>query len=403
MGDGRDTGPDDPHPSTTDGVPPPDGEPSGGTGTGWDQIAWDLLVDRIPDAVSLHDAEGTYRYASQAFTDMFGWVREQIVGRDPYLLFHPDDVADVQTAHAATLEGGDRLSVQYRLRCADGSYRWVESTSRLTPDEAILMVTRLIADRRSLLHALDNERMVAERLREVERERQAFLTAISHRARHPMTVLSGFAQLLQSGRVVDETARQVIYDRLVANSHRLSELIEATTTADELSRRANELRRRPVDLSGLARELANEFWDLDHPDDTMVTLDLPSQALVFADRERLAVAVRALYHNAVKHTPIGTRIWIRIEQHPDGRLLAIEDDGPGVPDMLKSAIFDRLTHGEADNTHPDPGLGLGLYLVDQIARAHNGRAWVEDRDSGGASFRVLLPVTRQERQQIVDQ
>lgn len=116
---------------------------------------------------------------------------------------------------------------------------------------------------------------------------------------------------------MDEAARQAIYDRLVADSQRLSELIEVTTTADELS-----------------------------------------------------------------------------------RLLVVEDDGPGGARHVKSAIFDRLTHGETGHTHPKPGLGLGLYLVDQIARAHDGRAWVEDRDEGGASFRVLLPVARPGRQQV---
>lgn len=374
----------------TAAVPPSGGSTGGRMSAAPDETGLARLVDRLPDAVSLHDAEGTYRYTSQAFSELFGWEPEQLVGRDPYLLFHPDDVPDIQAAHAATLDRDGPVSVQYRLRCADGSYRWVETTARTVPDGGIVAVTRQIADRRSLLHALDNERMVAERLREVERERQAFLTAISHRARHPMTALSGFAQLLQSGRV-DEDARQTIYDRLVANSRRLSELIEVTTTADELSRQANALRRRPVDLAGLVRGLAGEFWDLEHPDGTTVTLDLPAQALVFADRERLVVLLRALYHNAVKHTAIGTRIWIRVEQRPDGRMLVVEDDGPGVPDMLKAAIFDRLAHGESGETHPDPGLGLGLYLVDQIARAHNGRAWVEDRVGGGASFRVLLP------------
>lgn len=355
-----------------------------------------ISVDRLPDAVAVHDAEGTYRYVSQAYVDLSGWERDQLVGRDPYLLFHPDDVADVQAAHARTLDGSAPASMQYRLRCADGSYRWVETTNRMTPHGEIVAITRPIADRRSLLHALDNERMVAERLREIERERQAFLTAISHRVRHPMTAVAGFAQLLQSGRV-DEDDRQAIYDRLLANTARLWELIEAATSADELSRRAHALHRHPVDLARVAREIAGDFWDLDRVDDTTVTFDLPDRALVFADRERLSVAIRALYHNAVKHTPVGTDVWIRVQQHPDGQMLVVDDAGPGVPDMLKSAIFDRLARGETGHSHPDPGLGLGLYIVDQIARAHGGRAWVEDRDGGGASFRLLLPTRQNDR------
>lgn len=384
-----DIGPTDPH-EALDGVGRPAGGDTAAEGSGG--TLWRHLADQLPDAIATHDTEGTYLFASRAFAELFGWRSEDLVGRDPYELFHPDDVPEIQAVHAATLRGTEPTTLQYRFRCADGSYRWVETTNRMTDDGQIVAVTRRIAHRRSLLQALDNERMVAERLRQIDLERQAFLTAIAHRARHPMTVLSGFAQLLQSGRIRDESALQPIYERLVANTERLSELIEATTTADELSRRANELRRAPVDLARLARETAADWWDLDHPEETAVTFDLPARALVFADRERLTVALRALYHNAVKHTPIGTDVLIRIEDHPDGWLLAVEDNGPGVPDRLKSAIFDRLAHGDPEA--PDPGLGLGLYLVDQIARAHNGRAWVEDHHGGGASFRILLPTRR---------
>lgn len=378
-------------------TPPAEDPPSAQPAAQMQRNALEMLVGHLPDAVSLHDAEGTYLYASDVFTDAFGWETDQLVGRDCYLLFHPDDIPEIQTVHAKTLDHVRGLSVQYRLRCADGSYKWVESTSRMTPEGNIVAVTRHIADRRSLLHALNNERMVTERLSEVERERQAFLTAVAHHARHPVTAVSGFARLLQTGRVVDERDARAIYDRLVVNTDRLRELIELATTAEELSRRANELMCGPVDLSALVREVAADFWDLDHPDQTTVSFDLPEQAVVFADRDRLTLAVRALYHNAIKHTPVGTNVWIRVEPHPDARLLIVEDDGPGVPDMMKSAIFDRLTHGDHDQKHPDPGLGLGLYLVDQIAKSHGGQAWVQDRDGGGASFRVILPVRHQLR------
>lgn len=362
-----------------------------GTTTQPDPRAYGPLLDELSDAVSLHDAEGVYLYASDTFHELFGWDPDQLVGRDPYELFHPDDLPEIRAAHSATVEGRARTSVQYRLRCSDGSYRWVETTSRMTPDGRIVAVTREIADRRSLLHALDNERLVAERLREVERERQAFLTAIAHRARHPVTALAGFSQLLQSGRVRDDGSLETIYERLVVNTSQLSQLIEVATRADELSRRANVLQRQPVDLARLVRDVASDFWDTEHVEQTAMTLDLPDQALVFVDRERVDVLVRALLQNAVKHTPVGTRVWVRIEQQADGRLLVVEDDGPGVPDGLKSPIFDRLVHGDLEGSRHDPGLGLGLYLVAQVARAHDGRAWVEDRDGGGASFRVFLP------------
>lgn len=347
-------------------------------------------VAHLPDAVSLHDLEGVFVYASPVFAELFGWQPEDLVGRDAYELFHPFDLPDIHASHSSVAAGAVP-SVRYRLRRSDGSYRWVETTSCMTPEGRIASVTRIMHDRSSLLQALQDQRAVAQRLHEVDQERQAFLTAIAHRLRHPMTAVLGFAHLLQQGQVTDPVQLQHIHDRLAVNAESLSGLVEVATTAEELSRRANTVRRRPVDLVRLVREAASAFWGLDDAGTTSVVLDLSGPALVLADAERLSVLVEALCSNVVKHASVEAKVWVRLRPDPDGWLLVVEDDGPGIADGRKQDVFSRLSHGHHDGSQPDPGLGLGLYLVHQIAHAHDGRAWVEDRDGGGASFRVLLP------------
>jgi signal transduction histidine kinase len=88
----------------------------------------------------------------------------------------------------------------------------------------------------------------------------------------------------------------------------------------------------------------------------------------------------------VKHTPASSTIWVRLVTRPDEVELVVEDDGPGVPDDEKDRIFEPFRQGAAATT----GSGVGLALVARFAELHGGRAWVEDRAGGGASFHVTV-------------
>jgi signal transduction histidine kinase len=82
-------------------------------------------------------------------------------------------------------------------------------------------------------------------------------------------------------------------------------------------------------------------------------------------------------------------VWVRVAREGGGVLIVVEDDGPGVPDELKQAVFEPFRQGNGV-PYPSPGVGVGLSLVARFAELHGGRAWVEERDGGGASFRVLF-------------
>jgi signal transduction histidine kinase len=81
-------------------------------------------------------------------------------------------------------------------------------------------------------------------------------------------------------------------------------------------------------------------------------------------------------------------VWVSAEGRDDGFFLRVDDSGPGIADEQKQRIFEPFVRG---NGSVAPGTGIGLALVAQFAALHGGRAWVEDRPGGGASFRVLLP------------
>jgi two-component system sensor histidine kinase MtrB len=94
--------------------------------------------------------------------------------------------------------------------------------------------------------------------------------------------------------------------------------------------------------------------------------------------------------NVVRHTLPGTPVWVRVEREPLGALITVEDAGPGVPEDMRKTVFESFRRGPGTRPY-SPGVGIGLALVASFAELHGGRAWVEERAGGGASFRVLLP------------
>jgi signal transduction histidine kinase len=112
--------------------------------------------------------------------------------------------------------------------------------------------------------------------------------------------------------------------------------------------------------------------------------------VVPVDPPKIERIVENLVMNAVRHTEADVGIWVRVWGQDGGAVIAVEDDGPGVPVDLRHEIFEPFRQGPTSSAHA-PGTGIGLSLVAMFADLHGGRAWVEDRAGGGASFRIFLP------------
>jgi PAS domain S-box-containing protein len=252
---------------------------------------------------------------------------------------------------------------------------------------AALNHERVATDR--LAAALDRERAAAEHLRTLDELKSGFLQAVSHDLRTPLASVLGISLTLRRGRGRLAAAdTDDLLDRLAANARRLDRILTGLLDLDRLDRGIVELRRERVDLArlvaGVVDEAATELLD-GHP----VSLELrPVQVL--ADVAKVERIVENLLANAARHTDPGTPIWVRVGPGQRGALLCVDDAGPGIPAAQRESIFRPFQRGPGGATAA-PGSGVGLALVAQLASLHQGRAWVEDRDGGGASFRVLLP------------
>ena len=313
-----------------------------------------------------------------------------------------EDRARMAAALRAAVETpGDDLGLEYRTPGPDGEDLWFRDIVHVAADARGRQVVRgLIVDvtermraeqvlRRSeqkYSEAFHREREATQRLRALDEMKNTFLEAVSHDLRTPLTSILGSAVTLeQAGLDLPREDALDLLQRIASNARKLERLLSDLLDLDRLQRGIITPQRRRTDVGALVREAVQEFEQLGGRQVLYDSPPLPADV----DPPKVERIVENLLSNASRHTPSEGRIWARVERTDDGILLTVEDEGDGVPDDLKDAIFEPFRQGPGPAT-ASPGVGVGLSLVARFAELHGGRAWVEDRPGGGASFMVIL-------------
>lgn len=235
---------------------------------------------------------------------------------------------------------------------------------------------------------LDAELVAADDLRHLNAVKDTLLHAVSHDLKGPLAAVLGAMQTLRREAQLALTAEELesLYTMIEQSGRKMDRLVDDLLDLDRLDRGQLQPDRQPADVGAIARRIARESTSLDgHP----VRIDADA-VLVAVDAAKVERIIENLLLNAAKHTPPATPVRVRVTARADGVELAVEDEGPGIPEELRVEIFDPFRQGPGAG---GTGVGIGLSLVKRFAELHGGSAHVEDRVGGGARFVVWLPGT----------
>jgi PAS domain S-box-containing protein len=363
-----------------------------------------LLVEQIPAVTYIDEVppddptDLSPMYISPQIEQLLGYRPDEWVA-DPSLwerVTHHDDIEAADAGARRAFEDGTPLSIEYRMIARDGRTVWVREEASLYRDEAgapkfwqglYVDITELKRAEDELNNALTRERDASARLRALDEMKNTFLQAVSHDLRTPLAAILGIALTLERDDLdLEREEVQDLATRIAANSRKLDRMVADLLDLDRLSRGIMEPKLRLTDIGALVRRLVDQTEAGGHRQIDVST----NQVAIPVDASKIERIVENLLANAVRHTPDSTRVWVRVAAEDDGALITVEDDGPGIPEELREAIFDAFRQGPSSSSH-SPGAGVGLALVARFAELHGGRAWVEQRAEGGASFRVFLP------------
>jgi two-component system OmpR family sensor kinase len=219
-----------------------------------------------------------------------------------------------------------------------------------------------------------------------------FLADASHELRAPLTSIKGYAELFRRGAAERPEDLRVSMRRIEDEAARMGILV------DDLLLLANADRTRPVELGpvNLAELIRDAGQDARARDPGRpIEVDVSADIVITGDEDRLRQAVNNLVVNALVHTPEGTSVALRLAKDDDVATITVEDSGPGLGAEALAHAFDRFWRRDASRSRAAVGAGLGLAIVDAVARGHGGSVIAENRPSGGARFTLRLPVNPQ--------
>jgi PAS domain S-box-containing protein len=321
---------------------------------------------------------------------IFGWPDDKEVTYDAFMAaVHPDDRERLRAAQEATLDEGDRIDIEYRIRRPSGEERVLQERGRLQRNEdgepvsvmgAVLDVTERVRRRETLREA-------KEAAEEADRIKTALLSNMNHELRTPLTSIISFSELIQEN---PDLADQFV-DRILGGGKRLLYTLNTVMDFAELEGSEHAVKPVPLRLDEVLRSVANDFREWGRRRGVEVVVDVSDRiGTVVLDEHRVERTLTHLVHNAVKFTDEGT-VTVRAEKHPDAVVLRVSDTGIGIEPSFVPRVFDEFAQASTGYDRSHEGNGLGLTVARRLVVQMGGTIDVESTPGEGTCVTVRLP------------
>ena len=352
-----------------------------------------FLAESMPLMIFTAKPNGDIDYVNRQLTDFTGLRSEEVCNSGRGAFTHPDEVEEAARRWRHSIESGEPFQFESRFRRRDGIYRWHLSRATAMRDTGGVAIwvgsSTDIDDRKSVEENLVRQYDESETL---SRAKDEFLATSSHELRTPLTSILGWSELLVTGQLDAETQREAI-DSIRQSAKAQSRLIDDMLDVSRLLTGKLELNSEMVDVAATLLLAIRAITPAAENKSIRLEKSFARDASrVYGDATRLQQIFWNILSNAVKFTPAGGSIRIRLSSADSQVEVEVSDTGKGISRDFLPRVFETLSQERGTSTREQGGLGLGLSIVKQLVEMQGGTVRAESEGQGqGSTFTVSLP------------
>ena len=320
----------------------------------------------MQEGLILLDEEGLVMSINPAAQRILG-VTDYCVGKDFMLFNHSCEMQNLLRKAKIGEPANDILSIHH--------IHYQVNTSPIFSDDEMVGTVLLLID---TTDKQKNEQM-----------RREFTANVSHELKTPLHTIAGYAEMLASGMVAADDVPK-FSAQILGDAKRMTTLVEDIIRLSHLDEGAEDMKREPVDLYALARQVTGNLQSYAQEAEVTLTLTGESAPLVGIP-QLLSLMVRNLCDNAIKYNRKGGSVNVNIENSPDGVLLSVSDTGIGIPKDQQERVFERFYRVNKSRSRELGGTGLGLSIVKHAAILHNAKIELSSVEDEGTCVTVSFP------------
>lgn len=335
------------------------------------------VVDNAEDVICSLDRDGRFLAVNPAVARLWGYSDEDLIGDGLDAIVHEDDVkATFKAIDDLVASATGTGSFENRIICQDGrgvDFAWSAHWSRA--DKTLFCVARDITERK-----------------QVDRMKRDFVAMVSHDLRTPLTSIQMVLSLLEAeayGQLSDSGHENL--EAAEANVNRLIGLVNGLLDLEKMESGKLILLRESYKVADILTPSLQAVRGFAEQQGVNLAAPAHGNPEIFADRDRLVQVIINLVSNAIKFSPKGGTVTLAIAEEPDWIRFNIVDQGRGVPEQLREAIFDRFKQVEIDDAKVKGGSGLGLAICKAIVERHGGTIGVDSQEGRGSTFWFRIP------------
>lgn len=358
------------------------------------------LLNLAPDCVVVRSLDDTILLWNRGAEEMLGWSASAMVGRnwrEALRVTLPLGVEEIRK----TLEATGRWEGEFSYLHRDGrevevASRWALKRDPLGQPEAVLEISREVTERNRILRELEERRLqleaANERLTEVDRYKDEFLSVISHELRTPLNFIFGYTSILEDEVVGPLNEKQADMVRKISEgADRMLGLVNDLLDLARIQAGKLHVDLRPLQLQEIVFKAVDAAQASAQA--AGVSISVEAQDLVVrGDEARLMQIMGNLLSNAIKFTPKGGAIRVTLERREQEAVVRVEDTGIGIAAADLPKLFNRFQQLDMGPTRAAGGVGLGLAITKALVEAQAGRIGVESQPGKGSTFYFALPL-----------